>query len=104
MDKPESKSGEDLKKRIDELIEALKGLRLESIVSDQPRDLAQYGLKKVLRKVEIYLNQDDSLKLQFGNLVSAPHSTYYLKLADSRSVYLIKSEPVEKIDKLVGDE
>lgn len=78
----------------DSLVGSLPSLTYKDKITDNPSDLAAFGLNKPNREIEAVLKDGTGKKLQVGNPLPIPGSSY-VKFADEPAVY-------EVDDKVLG--
>jgi hypothetical protein len=81
---------------------ALSPLTADSIVDDNPADLAKYGLKSPSLTVTVHEKNGKSPELLFGDDVPAG-SLVYARLESSPKVYAVSSSVKTSFDKSVND-
>jgi len=86
---------------IQDLLWALEGLEAEMFVSDEPADLAPYGLARPHDRIELWLEGDSTAQILLVGKTSGER--VYVKNNTAPSVYLVDSDFLEKAERAVTD-
>ncbi|OGW15446.1 MAG: hypothetical protein A3G93_10485 [Nitrospinae bacterium RIFCSPLOWO2_12_FULL_45_22] len=88
---------------IDTLLTNLKELKVKEFISDEPKDLQEYGLASAQISYNIWeKNQKEPKTLLLGKEES-PKTGFYAKIENQPNIFLINQEDVKKITKKVFD-
>jgi hypothetical protein len=86
---------------VDGLLGVLEGLRMESVVAEEAKDLKPYGLDKPARVVTLTLKDGGTRRLEIGK--ETPDKKYHVRDSSSSRVVLIAPALVEDLAKGLGE-
>jgi hypothetical protein len=86
------------------LLSNLTNGRISRFVSDSPSNLAEYGLEQPTLNVSVSIGKGPPQSLAFGKQTSSGgEQDYYVKRADSQSVYTVPDWIFKEVNKTVTD-
>lgn len=93
------------KAKVDEVLNAIRDLKTHRYVAYQAADLAKYGLAGQADKVAVVAEGGKRVEILLSATGPAgdPDKSRYAVLADSRAVFLLKGEQVDKFSKKLDD-